>query len=205
MDRNRVSTGLNPFTPSQKILLPFPTIIQNELVYYQQLVLCVNNSLLWTFEKRKIICLPISSTNMQNVNQNINASTEHCWDKLCYGMQWIKCFGGAVAVCQVSHQACKEDFPGHLMGSLSVTHPQSLMAHSCPENGDTYCIYTVYSEKRPFHFFSPTFLWSEYLLYVNVIYQYFFFNKFAKVPRILFLFCHYGVLSVDWWGKIKIF
>ena len=34
--------------------------------------------------------------------------------------------------------------------------------------------------------------------YVNVIFQFFLFNKFAKCSKIL---CYYGVLSVDWWGK----
>ena len=33
--------------------------------------------------------------------------------------------------------------------------------------------------------------------YVNVIFQFLFFNKFAKMSKILFLLCHYGVLSVD--------
>ena len=37
--------------------------------------------------------------------------------------------------------------------------------------------------------------------YVNVIFPFFLFNKFLNIFKILFLFCHYGVLSVDWWEK----
>ena len=33
--------------------------------------------------------------------------------------------------------------------------------------------------------------------YVNVIFQFFIFNKFAKISKILFSLCHYRVLSVD--------
>ena len=33
--------------------------------------------------------------------------------------------------------------------------------------------------------------------YVNVIFQFFFFNKCVKISKILFSFCHYRVLSVD--------
>ena len=33
--------------------------------------------------------------------------------------------------------------------------------------------------------------------YVNVIFQVFLLNKFAKMSKILFSLCHYGVLYVD--------
>ena len=37
--------------------------------------------------------------------------------------------------------------------------------------------------------------------YINVIFQFFLFNTFAKISKILFLLSHYGVWSVELWGN----
>jgi hypothetical protein len=40
--------------------------------------------------------------------------------------------------------------------------------------------------------------------HVNKVFFYLEFHTFANISKNLFLFCHYGVLCVDWWGFVFI-